>query len=141
MTKLAGDRYIVISSDGHAGAQLHEYRDYLEAKYLDDFDAWASTYVNPFEDLRGDTAYRSWDSAARLRELEDDGVVAEVLYPNTIPPFFPKGGLTALAPSASEFEYRLAGLRAHNRSYAREYRGGSAESGGTPGSRMPPWRP
>jgi hypothetical protein len=23
MTKLAGDRYIVMSSDGHAGAQLH----------------------------------------------------------------------------------------------------------------------
>jgi hypothetical protein len=35
MTKLAGDRYIVISSDGHAGAQLHDYRAYLEAKYLD----------------------------------------------------------------------------------------------------------
>ena len=27
MTTLAGDHYIVISSDGHAGAQMHEYRD------------------------------------------------------------------------------------------------------------------
>ena len=28
MTTLAGDRYLVISSDGHAGAQVHEYREY-----------------------------------------------------------------------------------------------------------------
>jgi hypothetical protein len=34
MTKLAGDRYVVVSADGHAGAQMHEYRDYLEQKYL-----------------------------------------------------------------------------------------------------------
>ena len=72
MTKLAGDRYIVISSDGHAGAQMHEYRDYLEAKYLDDFDEWAKSYVNPFTDLRGETAYRNWDSR-RAAEGARDG--------------------------------------------------------------------
>ncbi len=37
------------------------------------------------------------------------------MYPNTIPPFYPRGGLTALAPPPAEFELRLAGLRAHNR--------------------------
>ena len=47
MTTLAGDRYIVISSDGHAGAQVHEYRDYLESKYHDEFDAWASDVREP----------------------------------------------------------------------------------------------
>ena len=46
MAKLAGDRYIVISSDGHAGAEMLQYRDYLERRYLDDFDAWAASYVN-----------------------------------------------------------------------------------------------
>ena len=30
MAKLADDRYIVISSDCHAGAPMLEYRDYLE---------------------------------------------------------------------------------------------------------------
>jgi len=35
-----------------------------------------------------------------LGELEADGVVAEIIFPNTIPPFFPRGGLTATAPSA-----------------------------------------
>ncbi len=111
MTKLAGDRYIVISSDGHAGAQVHEYRDYLESKYHDEFDAWEATFVNPFEDLRADFAYRNWDSAARLRELEDDGVVAEVLFPNTIPPFFPSGNLLARPPADDEYELRWAGLQ------------------------------
>jgi len=115
MTTLAGDHYIVISSDGHAGAQVHDYRDYLESKYHDEFDAWEATFVNPFEDLRADFAYRNWDSAARLRELEDDGVVAEVLFPNTIPPFFPSGNLLARPPASDEYELRWAGLRAHNR--------------------------
>ena len=115
MVKLADDRYIVVSADGHAGAQMHEYRDYLEAKYLDEFDEWAKSYVNPFTDLRGETAYRNWDSKARLQELEDDGVVAEVIFPNTIPPFFPSGNLLARPPENDQYELRWAGLKAHNR--------------------------
>jgi hypothetical protein len=94
----AGERYIVISADGHAGAQVHEYRPYLEKKYLSAFDEWAKSFVNPWADLQGATAYRNWDSEARLRELEDDGVVAEVLFPNTIPPFFPSGNLLGPPP-------------------------------------------
>lgn len=109
------DRYLVISADCHAGADLREYKRYLERRYHDDFDAWADHYVNPFADLKGPQRYRSWDSDRRLAELEADGVVGEVLYPNTVPPFYPKSGLVAGAPSAEEFEHRLAGLRAHNR--------------------------
>jgi predicted TIM-barrel fold metal-dependent hydrolase len=109
------DRYTIISADCHAGADLRDYRPFLESRYLDAFDAWADHYVNPFGDLKRPGAERSWDSALRLRELEEDGIVAEVIYPNTVPPFFPRGGLTALVPSATEFELRLAGLRAHNR--------------------------
>ena len=115
MQPLADDRYIVISSDGHAGAEMLDYRDYLERRYLDEFDVWAKSYVNPYADLQGETAYRNWDSAARLRELEDDGVVAEVLFPNTIPPFFPSGNLLARPPTPDTYELRWAGLRAHNR--------------------------
>jgi predicted TIM-barrel fold metal-dependent hydrolase len=112
---LANGRYVVISADGHAGAQVHEYRSYLEARYHDAFDEWVAGYVNPFDDLRAENAYRNWDSAARLRELESDGVVAEVLFPNTIPPFFPSGNLLARPPTADTYELRWAGLRAHNR--------------------------
>jgi predicted TIM-barrel fold metal-dependent hydrolase len=109
------DRYTVISADCHAGADLLDYRPYLEKKYHDDFDAWAATYVNPYEDLLADTADRNWNSERRLGELEADGIVAEVVFPNTIPPFFPSAALMAPAPAREEYEQRWAGLRAHNR--------------------------
>jgi len=109
------DRYTVISADCHAGADLRDYKPFLELRYHDDFDDWVDHYVNPFGDLGRPDADRNWDSTRRVRELEADGVVAEIIYPNTVPPFFPKASLTALAPSATDYEHRLAGLRAHNR--------------------------
>jgi predicted TIM-barrel fold metal-dependent hydrolase len=109
------ERYTVISADGHAGADLLDYKPYLEKKHHEEFDAWAATYVNPYEDLlRGDAA-RNWDSARRLLDLERDGIVAEVLFPNTIPPFYPSMSLSAQQPTKGEYELRWAGLRAHNR--------------------------
>jgi len=109
------DRYTVISADGHSGASVPAYREYLESRWYDEFDAWAQTYSNPFEDLAGSNAYRNWDSDARVSELEADGIVAEVLFPNTIPPFFPSGALVTPAPTGAEYEHRWAGLQAHNR--------------------------
>ena len=44
-----------------------------------------------------------------------DGVVGEVMFPNTIPPFFPSFVLSAPPPKDDEYEHRLAGIRAHNR--------------------------
>ena len=108
-------RYTVISADCHAGADLRDYRPFLEQRWLDEFDAWADSYVSPYGDLVRPDADRNWDSARRTREMEAAGIVAEVLYPNTIPPFFPKGGLTSLTPTPDDFPARLAGLRAHNR--------------------------
>jgi predicted TIM-barrel fold metal-dependent hydrolase len=109
------DRYTVISADCHAGADLLDYRPYLERRHHEAFDAWAADFVNPYQDLMAPEAGRNWDSGRRLAELEADGIVAEVVFPNTVPPFFPSGSLTAPAPTAGEFELRWAGLRAHNR--------------------------
>ncbi|WP_326649054.1 MULTISPECIES: amidohydrolase family protein [unclassified Streptomyces] len=114
-TDRATDRYTVISADCHAGADLPDYKPYLEKRYHEDFDAWADTYINPYEDLLADTADRNWNSDRRLAELEVDGIVAEVVFPNTIPPFFPSASLMAPAPTREEYEHRWAGLRAHNR--------------------------
>jgi len=108
-------RYAIISVDGHAGAELRDYKAFLASRWHDDFDAWADAYVNPFADLLAPTAYRNWDSDRRLEETESQGVVAEVLFPNTVPPFFAQGNLTALEPTAADYERRWAGLRAHNR--------------------------
>ncbi len=108
-------RYTIISADTHAGADLRDYRPYLATRWHDEFDAWAATYVNPFADLLAPTAYRSWDSDRRIAEHEADGVVAEVLFPNTVPPFFEEGNLVALPPSDADYERRWAGVQAHNR--------------------------
>ena len=111
------DHYTLITADSHAGGSHAQYRDYLEPEFLDDFDAWRGKYKNPFRDLR-DTSerVRNWDSERRWSDMESDGVVAEVLFPNTIPPFFPSFVLFAPPPrDGDEYRHRLAGIRAHNR--------------------------
>ena len=60
----------MVLPDGHAGADLYDYKPYLASRWHDEFDAWAPTYVNPYADLQAPTAYRSWDSARRLEETE-----------------------------------------------------------------------
>lgn len=113
----SSDRYLVISADCHGGGRIGDYRPYLESRYVDEFDAWAATFENPYADLEGADGGRNWDSDRRLDELEADGVVAEVIFPNTIPPFFPQSSLVQQPPGAAEGdpERRWAGLRAHNR--------------------------
>jgi predicted TIM-barrel fold metal-dependent hydrolase len=118
------DRYTVISSDCHAGADLLDYRDYLESRYHEQFDSWAAGFVNPYADLAGDDANRNWHLRRRLDEQEAEGIVGEVVFPNTIPPFFPSVSLAAPAPTADDLEVRWAGIRAHNRWLA-DFCGGS----------------
>ena len=107
--------YTIISADCHAGASHETYREYLDPRYLDDFDAWREKYRNPFRDLQGGDRDRNWNSERRNAELEADGIVGEVIFPNTVPPFFPNMALLARPPSDDDFELRLAGIRAHNR--------------------------
>ena len=111
------DRYTVISADCHGGGNIGDYRRYLASQWHEDFDAWEQSFVNPYSDLAGDDGARNWDSARRLNDLEDDGIIAEVIYPNTIPPFYPSSSLTYQPPAADSgnLARRWAGLQAHNR--------------------------
>ena len=109
------ERYTIISADCHAGGNHAAYREFLDPAWRDEFDAWRGEYSNPFRDLQGDGRDRNWDDDRRIAEQEEDGVVAEVIFPNTVPPFFPTGALVARPPTAEEFPRRLAGIRAHNR--------------------------
>ncbi len=113
----AAESYVVISADCHAGADLLGYREYLDPRYRDEFDAWAADYEIPYEDLKGEDGGRNWDSGRRMRDLESDGVAAEVVFPNTVPPFFRSSSLgSQVEPdSPEEVDRRWAGLRAHNR--------------------------
>ena len=105
----------VISIDGHVKAERSAYRDYVEQRFLDDFDAWFASVeqvpdagnLNP--KLPGEA---QWDSERRIRDLEDQGVVAEVLFPN---------GLAFVdaqfqdAPVADAPEHAREGRMAYNR--------------------------
>jgi predicted TIM-barrel fold metal-dependent hydrolase len=125
MTDSEYRRYVVISTDGHCGADLWDYKPYLEARYHEDFNAWARQYSDPWEavdqaDRRvGVASYTdsyNWDGTRRTDHMDSQGIAAEVLFPNTAPPFYPSGSISAPGPrTAEEYEYRFAGLRAHNR--------------------------
>lgn len=93
------DRYLVISSDTHAGPPAERYRDYLDPAYRDAFDEHLrqarlelqfrrqALNAQEFEDqwmaLTGDGGRRaSWDPIERDRELDQEGVAAEVIFPD-----------------------------------------------------------
>ena len=111
----ADGHYTIITSDSHAGGSHSAYREFLDPKYHDDFDAWRGKYRNPFKDLGDQRRYRNWDNDMRNSQQEADGVVGEVIFPNTVPPFFPSFVLFAGPPPPEHYEHRLAGVRAHNR--------------------------
>jgi predicted TIM-barrel fold metal-dependent hydrolase len=115
MSTPTASRLLLISADCHAGATHEMYRAHLESTYHEQFDQWRAKYRNPFRDLTTDTRNRNWDDDRRNSELESDGVAGEVVFPNTIPPFFPTGAVIARPPKPEEYELRLAGIRAHNR--------------------------
>ena len=90
-----GDRYTIVSADCHAGGDFSHYRSYLDTKWHADFDDWAADFVNPFSDLEDPSRVRNWDNDVRQAQLEADHQVAEVVFPNTVPPFFPSSQLVA----------------------------------------------
>ena len=127
MTESTSNRYVLISSDGHAGADLWDYKPYLAREFHDEFDAWAEGFAEPWaeydtevaddadENIRIGVASAgspyNWDSDKRLEHLDAEGICAEVLFPNTVPPFYPSGPVTAPAPTdAEDYRYRWAGV-------------------------------
>jgi predicted TIM-barrel fold metal-dependent hydrolase len=111
----ADERYTIISADCHAGGSHAAYREYLDPAYLEDFDAWRGKYKNPYKDLGDTRRLRNWDNEMRNGQQEADGIVGEVVFPNTVPPFFPSFVLFAKPPTDDEYPHRHAGVQAHNR--------------------------
>lgn len=129
------NRYLVISSDTHAGPPTARYRHYLESKYFEAFDADlvasqqlieerrglvdAGDFAEQWENETGDGGKKaSWDPAARNSELDREGIVAEVIFPDA-----DVLGAGASAPFGAglgssgdlDGELVMAGARAHNR--------------------------
>jgi len=116
-TTPSGDEkpYVVITADSHAGASLQTYREYLDAGHRELFDEWRATYRNPQRKHIGSKKHKNWDDSERLRDMDADGVVGEVIFPNTVPPFFKTSVLICGNPSVENYRMRLEGIRAHNR--------------------------
>jgi predicted TIM-barrel fold metal-dependent hydrolase len=125
-------RHIVVSTDAHAGADLRDYKPYLATELHEEFERWAADFHDPWADFdmemegHEDEGIKmgrlsfvspySWDSEARLGHMDAEGIAAEVLFPNTVPPFYPSGVISAPPPgSAEEYRLRWAGVQAHNR--------------------------
>jgi predicted TIM-barrel fold metal-dependent hydrolase len=127
------NRYLVISSDCHAGLPPERYRDYLDAKYHSAFDQALPIQIQMTKaaekqflvaDInaewrrgREEMLAGAWDHETRLRVLDGDGIAGEVIYPEGItemnaPPF----GAGLSLPSENVMpELQWAGARAHNR--------------------------
>ena len=111
----SSEPYILITADTHAGGSHAQYREYLDPKYREAFDEWRGGYKNPALEHYGKKKLRNWDLEIRNGDQNSQGVVGEVVFPNTVPPFYRKSIVTTQPPKPDEYERCLAGIRAHNR--------------------------
>jgi len=112
---MSDDPYLLITADTHAGGSHAQYREYLDPAYRDAFDEWRGGYRNPSQEHYGKKKLRNWDFDLRAEDQNSQGVVGEVVFPNTVPPFYRKSIVTAQPPKPEHYEQALAGIRAHNR--------------------------
>ena len=99
------DPYILITADTHAGGSHAQYREYLDPAWREAFDDWRGGYKNPSLEHYGPKKLRNWDTTS-ARDQNSQGVVGEVVFPNTVPPFFAKSIVTAQPPRPEEYRAR-----------------------------------
>ncbi len=136
------NKLLLISSDCHAGASWEDYRPYVDSEFLERFDEWVAgkkaaeqetrawrkshfesdfqkRYDRGVEAKIGRTSDMGWDVGVldldeRARFLEEDGVAAEIIFPDNsrrnAVPFRIRTGVAGVAP-----ELVQAGSRAYNR--------------------------
>ena len=121
---------IIVSSDCHAGAQPETYREYLPEKFKAPADAWWAAFeaeqmkrIGTFFDQEAQEGYDKsaavmaggtageWDPAIRVRELEADGIVGEIVFPQMAP----FGAGLMQYRRAVPADENWAGLQAYNR--------------------------
>lgn len=127
------DRYLVISSDCHAGLPPEQYRDYLDPQYRERFDVELAAMQKQLamagqllEMAAESAAWRegkrhglegAWDHARRIEVLDADGIAGEIIFPDGLteansPPF---GAGLGLPTEGVDPELQWAGARSHNR--------------------------
>lgn len=128
------DRYLVISSDGHAGLPPEQYKTYVQKKYHQQFDDTLAVAIAGRQEAAKDFLIDefnkewskdiqqeltgAWDPAERNKVADGDGIAAEILFPDGItehnaPPF---GADLSFRPmQGKDVELQWEGCRAHNR--------------------------
>ena len=127
------DRYIVISSDCHAGLPGHMYRDYVDPSLRETFDmayplqaqrikaAEKAFLIQEINDQWREGIEQqltgAWDHDERIRMLDADGIAGEVIFVDGVtemntPPF---GAGLSLPTKDISPDLQWAGARAHNR--------------------------
>ncbi len=127
------DRYLVISSDCHAGLPPGDYRAYLDHEHREAFDHALALQLARTREMeqhflvadinaqwregRDRALSGAWDHDERIKVLDGDGIAGEVIFPDGItemnsPPF---GAGIGLSPKGADRKLQWAGARAHNR--------------------------
>ena len=112
---MTDEPYILITADTHAGGSHAQYREYLDPAWRAAFDEWRGATKTPAPEHFAAKKLRNWDHDLRNADQNSQGVVGEVIFPNTVPPFYAKSVVTAQPPRPEHYERALAGVRAHNR--------------------------
>ena len=129
---MTADRYCIVSADGHAGLPAEDYREYLDSKFSAAFDDYLAErharrdealkmnydYIMGWETQNAEGLKGAYDAAVRNKELDADGVSAEVIFADAdaitgmaSPPF----GAGLSAGEIDDPDLAFAGARAHNR--------------------------
>ena len=124
--------YLIVSSDTHAGLRPEEYREYLDPRFLPQFDEWVvarhehrrmveevnGEYVAKWEGENAEGLRGAYDPEVRDKEMDADGIAGEVIFADgdsvtgqESPPF----GAGLAAGQITDPELAFAGARAHNR--------------------------
>jgi predicted TIM-barrel fold metal-dependent hydrolase len=121
---------LMISADCHAGPPPETYQQYLDPGVHAEYAAWLAALEEQkrsrqslfeekfFDEHQSDkTAINgAWDPDQRIRQLEGDGTVAEVIYPDSIVAGgVPFGAGISMNSKPIDPKLTLAGARAHNR--------------------------
>ena len=126
---------LIISADNHAGGRIEDYAQFIEARYRDDLQALQKeqddfqrvlgrfsqfsdddlAIMDEREAIRSGGRFGAWDVARRIKEMDDEGVVAEVVHAGhqeAVMPFFSQLNRRYSA------DLRWAGVKAYHRWFA-----------------------
>src|SRR3954454_2953693 len=93
---MSTEPYLIISADTHAELPTEKYWEYIDPEFREDFEQWLrekeaaaqaggvmdEEFAEQWFNENGEGIAGGWDLARRDKELDNDGVVGEVIFPD-----------------------------------------------------------